>query len=134
VLYALSLTLLRVRAQKEDAETIMWLGNGVPALLLMPAWLVFSGPFQVPQEWPWLALIGLLGYVTWYLFTRAYARAPAQLLAPLEYTALIWAALFGWFVFREPVPLTLYAGAAVIIAACLGVVLEGRRKTDVPEA
>jgi S-adenosylmethionine uptake transporter len=40
-------------------------------------------------------------------------------LAPVEYTAFIWAALLGVLVFDEPVrPLTLI-GAAMIVAACL---------------
>ena len=53
------------------------------------------------------------------LLSWAYARAEAQHLAPVEYTAFIWAALLGILVFAEPVrPLTLL-GAAMIVAACI---------------
>ena len=41
----------------------------------------------------------------------AYARAEASYLAVTEYSAFIWAALFGWLVFSEPVSLYTLAGA-----------------------
>jgi drug/metabolite transporter (DMT)-like permease len=61
----------------------------------------------------------VLAYVSLLLLAWAYARAEAQHLAPVEYTAFIWAAILGFIVFAEPVrPLTV-AGAAMIVAACL---------------
>jgi S-adenosylmethionine uptake transporter len=62
---------------------------------------------------------GLSGAVALQFIARAYARAEAQLLAPFEYTALFWAALFGWAFFGEGVSVRTLAGAAIIIAACL---------------
>jgi len=63
------------------------------------------------------------------LLTLAYARAPAQQLAPLEYTALIWSALFGAVFFSEMPGWRLWAGAAIIIGACLLVAFENRFAT-----
>jgi S-adenosylmethionine uptake transporter len=37
----------------------------------------------------------------------------------LEFTALPWAALFGWVIFSEPVRPQVWAGAGIILAACL---------------
>ncbi|MEO1643383.1 MAG: DMT family transporter, partial [Pseudomonadota bacterium] len=88
-LYALTLVLLRMRATKEDATTIAMFTNVIPAILLLP---ITFGLFGTP-DWsdiPIFAFFGLLGFSVWYLMTLAYARAPAQQLAPLEYTALIW--------------------------------------------
>jgi S-adenosylmethionine uptake transporter len=45
--------------------------------------------------------------------------AEAQRLAPVEYTALIWAALLGWVIFSEPVSGSTIVGAAMIVAACI---------------
>ena len=60
-----------------------------------------------------------LGFASLMLLSWAYARAEAQYLAPVEYTAFVWAVLFGVLIFAEPVrPLTV-AGAAMIVAACL---------------
>ena len=68
--------------------------------------------------------------------TLAYARAPAQQLAPLEYTALIWSAVFGLIFFDELPGWPLWAGAAIIIASCLIVAFDShfrtRRETRMP--
>ena len=60
-----------------------------------------------------LAIISLL------LLSWAYARAEAQILIPVEYTAFVWAALFGWMFFAEPVTVWTVAGTALIITGSL---------------
>ena len=123
--YAISVVLLRMRAQKEDSLTIVMLSNVLPGLLGLP-FLIASDPVPEVSQLPWLAALGLCGLSIWWLFTLAYARAPAQKLAPLEYTAVIWSALFGAIFFGEIPGWQLYAGAVVIIAACLLVAFESR--------
>ena len=49
----------------------------------------------------------------------AYARAQAKVLVVLEYTAFIWAALFGLVIFHEPVTITTLLGSALIVAGCV---------------
>src|SRR3546814_3348834 len=56
----------------------------------------------------------LLAFGSLMLLSWAYARAEAQMLIPLEYTAFIWASIMGWLVFREPLTPTTLAGAALI--------------------
>jgi S-adenosylmethionine uptake transporter len=127
-LYAVILVLLRMRATKEDATTIAMFTNVVPAIFLLP---ITFGAFGAPEmgDIPVFALLGALGFAVWYLLTLAYARAPAQQLAPLEYTALIWSALFGAVFFSEMPGWRLWAGAAIIIGACLLVAFENRFAT-----
>lgn len=127
-LYALGLVLLRMRATHEDATTIAMFTNVVPAILLLP---VTIGVFGTP-DWsdiPWFLMFGVLGFVTWYLMTLAYARAPAQRLAPLEYTALVWSGLFGSVFFAEYPGWQTWVGAVIIIGACLIVAFEERFST-----
>ena len=70
--------------------------------------------------------IGALGTGGHYAITWAYKHAPATLLGPFEFTALIWAVTFGVVFFSEiPSPYTLL-GSAIIIGACLAVVQPGR--------
>lgn len=121
--YATSVVLLRMRAQIEDALTILMLANVLPALIGLP-FLIAIDPVPAVNHLPIFALLGFFGMSIWWLFTLAYARAPAQRLAPLEYTALIWSALFGWLFFNEVPGWQLYAGAVIIIAACLMVAFE----------
>ncbi|MEL7112529.1 MAG: DMT family transporter [Pseudomonadota bacterium] len=127
-LYAFGLVLLRMRATHEDATTIAMFTNVVPAIALLP---ITFGVFGTP-DWsdiPLFLMFGVLGYTTWYLMTLAYARAPAQRLAPLEYTALIWSGLFGSIFFQEYPGWQTWVGAVIIIAACLIVAFEERFST-----
>ena len=121
--YALNIVLVRMRTKEEDAITLVTFMNVLPALFLLP-FLPFSGPLPEPDAWPLLFAVAVAAIGIWSLMTLAYARAKAQTLAPFEYTALIWSSLLGYVFFREVPSLRLYAGAAVIIAACLVVAFE----------
>jgi len=61
-----------------------------------------------------LILGGLFGGVGQLLLTEALRQAPVGVIAPFDYTQLVWAALFGFVVWGElPHPLTL-VGAVVV--------------------
>ncbi|MEM9570095.1 MAG: DMT family transporter [Pseudomonadota bacterium] len=134
-LYALILVMLRMRATKEDATTIAMFTNVVPAITMLPVTFGMFG-FVNWTHIPLFLFLGLLGYGVWYLMTLAYARAPAQRLAPLEYTALIWSGIFGSVFFAEYPGWQTWVGAAIIIAACMIVAFEERfltrRETGMP--
>lgn len=116
--YAVSLTLLRMRSGKDGAVRTTLMGNLVPAAILLP-FAGFFGPWPAAEALPLFALVGFFGASLWTLMAWAYARAEAQTLAPLEYSAIIWSTALGFFLFQEvPAPATL-AGGAVIVAACL---------------
>jgi drug/metabolite transporter (DMT)-like permease len=120
VSYAFNLILLRTIAVKEHPAIIVLFQNAGPALCLAwPAYYIFQ-PMSVGDLLTYLAggALGVAGHLS---LTSAFARAPASRLAPIEYTALVWASLLGWFVFSE-VPLwTTYAGAALIVAGAFAV-------------
>lgn len=120
--YAVSVVLMRLRAARDGAATLSLLGAIFPALALAPvmALTVPAGAWLPKgEDWLWVLAAGACGAVALQFIARAYARAEAQVLAPFEYTALAWAALFGWLFFAEPVSLRTWAGAAVIGAACI---------------
>lgn len=136
VLYALNIVLLRLRTKEEDSLTLVTFMNVFPALFLIPFMLAFSKP--LPHDGTWGAMIGVafLGIGIWWLMTMAYGRAKAQTLAPFEYTGLIWSALLGYVFFQEIPGWRVWAGAAIIIAACLVVAFEthfiARREAKIP--
>jgi drug/metabolite transporter (DMT)-like permease len=72
-----------------------------------------------------MLLLGLTGVVSHFCLIRAFAAAPANIIAPFGYTALLWATLFGLLIFGEiPGPRTLF-GAGLIAGAGLLVFLHG---------
>lgn len=114
VAYALNLVLLRRMAQTSHAATIVLFQNVVPALILAPFAALH---WSMPSGTDVLAFLaaGALGTAGHLCMTTAFSRAEATRLAPVEYTALIWAAALGYVVFQEmPSPFTI-AGAALIV-------------------
>jgi len=67
-----------------------------------------------------MAGLGLLGAMA---SIAAYRMAPAVIVAPMQYSQIIWAALFGWVFFDETVDLYTGVGSAVIIASGIYIVL-----------
>jgi S-adenosylmethionine uptake transporter len=65
-----------------------------------------------------IAISALLAIMALLMLSWAYARAEAQVLVPVEYTGFLWAALFGWWWFAEPVGLATVAGAVLIVLGC----------------
>jgi drug/metabolite transporter (DMT)-like permease len=121
--YAVSMVLLRARATRDRIEIILLFQTIGPALIMaLPAAGVWT-PIAA-ADWPLFALIGVIGTAGQILFAQAFARAPASVLAPLEYTSLVWAVVFGYGIFGEVPSVAMFAGSALIIA---GSVLAARR-------
>ena len=118
VTYALSVTLLRARAGKDGAPVVGLLAQLIPALIIAGPALA-TGAAPSPGDLPAFLLMGALGAGGMFCFAKAYAGAEAQRLAPLEYTALLWAAAIGFAFFAETPRPEVFAGAALIIGACL---------------
>jgi drug/metabolite transporter (DMT)-like permease len=69
-----------------------------------------------------LAATGLAGGCANLCLTEAFRIAPVGLLAPFEYTALLWGILFGYVFWGEVPGPQVLAGAAVVVASGLVVV------------
>lgn len=67
--------------------------------------------------WAMMLVIGVLGTIGHLLIVRAFAYAPASMLAPFFYIHLIWATLYGWFIFGDLPNLATIIGSALIIAS-----------------
>jgi len=125
LLYAWNIILMRQQALlAKPAEVAFFNSLVVTAcyLLLAP----FLAELPPATEWPLIVGAAVLGLGSLMLLSWAYARAEAQYLAPVEYTAFIWAVILGALVFAEPLrPLTMI-GAAMIVAGCYSAA-RGRR-------
>lgn len=66
-----------------------------------------------------LACVGLLGGTAHLTLVEAYRRAEVSLLAPFDYSAMIWVALFGYLVWDESPDAWIVTGVAIVIASGL---------------
>jgi S-adenosylmethionine uptake transporter len=64
-------------------------------------------------------LIGLLGTTGGLFIIAAYRTAPAIVVAPMQYSQILWASTLGYFFFEERPNLSSVIGIGVIVAAGL---------------
>jgi drug/metabolite transporter (DMT)-like permease len=70
---------------------------------------------------------GILGGVGQILLTQSYRYADTSIIAPFEYTTMIWALLFGWFMFGDLPTTSMLAGAAIVAGTGLFIVWREHR-------
>ncbi|SBV34196.1 conserved membrane protein of unknown function [uncultured Sphingopyxis sp.] len=116
--YAYNLILARRQAKMAEPMEIAFFQNFFVAAILAlgaPWFLAVPAATQAPN----IMGAALLATTSLLLLSWAYARAETQILATTEYTGFLWAMLFGWYFYGEPVTLPTLAGALLIVAACL---------------
>jgi S-adenosylmethionine uptake transporter len=120
--YSLSLVLLRSRATRDHPMTIVAVQN-IGSVVILGA----CAPFVPSELWRPLALadiasfaaLGILGVGGHLVIVKAYSLAPAARLAPADYTALVYASVFGYVFFAETPAWTTVAGALLILASSI---------------
>jgi len=118
VCYALNIVIMRHQALIALPKEITFFQSVIVTILLGGAVAFAGASLPDPREWLWLTLAAVLAITSMLLLSWAYARAEASYLATTEYTAFLWASLFGWLVFSEPLSPATLAGAALIVAGC----------------
>jgi len=116
--YALAMIAVRGLSRTESNTAIV-------AYLLLTTTVV-SGSAAIPDwvspslfDMGLMLLVGTLGGAAQVLITQAFRLGPAAVVAPFEYTGMIWATLLGFLVFGDvPTPAVL-VGAGIIIASGL---------------
>lgn len=108
-----------------DVTLVFWqtLGALVMGLVLLPfGWVTPS-----LADLGLLGLLGIVAMVAHICVTRSLKFAEASVVVPYQYTLIVWALVFGWFVFGDwPTPAMLF-GAALIIASGLALLVLERR-------
>lgn len=93
--------------------------------------MAFALPF-VYQPMPIgdLGLVGVIsvfGFVAGLLLIVAYKNAEATIVAPMQYSQIIWAVIFGTWLFNERIELATLLGTAIIILSGLYIVFRESR-------
>ncbi len=114
--YSLAAVSIRVLARTDSTESmVFWfsvllsIGAG---LLAIPKWVPL-----LAAHWPLFVGIGVTGAIGQHFITEAFRRAPAAVVAPFEYTALLWGVILDFTIWGVlPGSVTLVGGAIVIAA------------------
>lgn len=99
----------------ESISIVFWF-----AALSAPV-LALGLPFYASQHsaWQWLLLIGagVIGCLGQILLTAALRYGQVASVIVMDYSALVWATLYGWLIWDEMPPTATWLGAPVIIMA-----------------
>ena len=116
----------RALAKSETTSSIVLYFSiicAVAGLATLPfGWLTPTWP-----EFAALIAIGIFGGLAHIFLTESYRLAEASLVAPFDYTSMLWALLLGYLVFGELPDALVFVGAAIIASAGLFVIWRERQ-------
>ena len=114
--FATANVLIRKLSTTEPTRRILFYYHiGGTILFSVPAAWVWTNPIGIE----WLKLVGIAGFTTlgMFCFLRAFTVGEANAVGPAENLRLIYAALFGYFIFAEIPSIWTAVGAAVIVGS-----------------
>jgi drug/metabolite transporter (DMT)-like permease len=130
--YALSAITVRTLGRtNSSAAMVVWylvlaaLGSG---LMAAPTWRGVA-----VRDWAWLAGIGVTGALGQYWITEAFRRAPPAVVAPFEYSAILWGFGIDWVFWSVLPSATVVAGATIVIGCGLFIIWDERRLATLAE-
>lgn len=119
--WALVANATRILGETENTSTI-----------LFHTLLGFAITMFLPQFWIWqaidwntlllIAAVAFFGVIAQFCLTKAYAIASPSLIAPFEYTALIWSAIIGYLIWGDLPDIYATIGAGLIVASGLYII------------
>ncbi|MEJ5083193.1 DMT family transporter [Ochrobactrum sp. MYb379] len=84
-------------------------------------------PLGAPTEIALMLLLGIVAMAAHMLVNRALKISDAATVAPLQYTLLLWAVLFGWMFFGDIPKTSMMVGAALIVGSGLFIFFREQR-------
>ena len=118
--------LLRLLGRTDRPETISFYflaigacmtGLALPFVASVPAW----------DEVPCIIGIGMSGAAGQMLLSMAYKYAPVALNTIFNYSGIVWAAAYGWFIWGDWPDVAVWTGAGIIIASSIFIVWRENR-------
>ena len=124
-LWACSMLLMRSMAQKCSSQLLMASQN----ILLLVATAAMAPFFW--HEVPWfhiiiMVLVGVGSGAGQFMMFEAAKRAPASVVAPMEYTSLLWAFSLGFLIWGDIPAITVFIGGGLIILSGMTMLLTER--------
>ncbi|WP_376090614.1 DMT family transporter [Roseomonas sp. CCTCC AB2023176] len=118
-----ALAMISIRRMGEAGESgttiVLWFAIGaavVSGVASVPVWVT-----PTAGQWGWLALTAFLSVGAQILMTAAYRAGDTTLIAPFEYTAILWTASLGMMVWGEVPDLWDLFGVLVLVGAGLAI-------------
>lgn len=108
---------------QEERSVVLLLYPMVANFVIMGGTMPFVYVPMAPVHLGMLAVMSLLGLIGSLLVITAYRTGEAVIVAPMQYSQILWATVFGAFLFNEQPDFPTAIGAAVIIGSGIYIVL-----------
>ncbi|TNF14878.1 MAG: DMT family transporter [Rhodobacteraceae bacterium] len=102
------------------------LGNVIVMAILLP--FVWQ-PLQI-TDLGLMAVIAMFGLTASFLQILAYRAGEAAIVAPMQYSQILWAVFYGWIIFHESVDIPTLVGAGVVILSGIYIVIRETRVSE----
>ena len=118
------------RIGEPESRTVFYFSVGTTVVGLVCS-VLFTGfsPWMWPQAL-WLLPIGVLAALGQLSMTMAYSQGATLVVANLQYSGIVFSALFGLFLFGDQIPLTGWLGMLLIIGC--GIAATALRNRTLP--
>jgi drug/metabolite transporter (DMT)-like permease len=121
-LFAMTVTGMKMMTRDHSVTVLMAWSAALGFVLAIPL-AVFEWRWPEPIDLALLAAMGVLGLVTQVCYIKGMALGDAAAMAPIDYTRLVFAILFGLVLFHEVPNLVTMLGALVVIGSTLVITL-----------
>jgi drug/metabolite transporter (DMT)-like permease len=124
--YALSAVAVRTLGRTNSSVAmVVWFlllaGTGA-GILAAPEWQPVAA-----GDWVWLGVVGVSGALGQYGVTDAFRRAAPSVVAPFEYSAILWAFGIDWIFWSALPSAVVVTGATIVISSGLFIIWDERR-------
>ncbi len=130
-LFAMTITGMKVMT-RDHSVTVLMVWSAVLGFVLSIPLAVTEWRWPDPVDLALLAAMGVLGLVTQVCYIKGMALGDAAAMAPIDYTRLVFAILFGLVLFHEIPNLVTMLGALVVIGSTLVITLRDLHSKQQP--
>ena len=114
--YSLFQIATRLNAQYDDNETMLFY-NGLIGVIITSILSIFFWQPLHSFSFIFFIFLGFFFCMGLFLQIKALSITPASVLAPYNYTIIVWAILFGFVVYKEIPDILTIIGAIIIVAS-----------------
>jgi len=115
---AMAVLSIKSLSRTESSNTIvLYMGLLMTPMSLIPALFYWTAP--QPMDYLWFVVIGLFATIGQVSMAKAFASADVSAVLPFDFSRLLFAAIFGFWLFGEAPDMWTWVGAAIIFSATL---------------
>lgn len=119
--WAWSVILVRLVSRTETTSNQM-MATSLVFVVICAAMMPWVWTWPTVNGWLLMLLLGAVGCIGQFLVYEGFRYAPASAIAPMEYTGLIWAVVFGFVIWGEIPAINVFIGAVLIVGSSLGLI------------